>query len=96
MRSRSSRSRFGAGVISMIFWWRRCTEQSRSKRWMTLPGVREELDLDVARAHEGLLEVDRGSPNALSASRIAASSSSFNRAVAQQRASRARRRRAPP
>jgi hypothetical protein len=32
--------RFGqavTGATSMTFWWRRCTEQSRSWRWMTLP-----------------------------------------------------------
>jgi hypothetical protein len=30
IRSRSSGSRFGAGAISITFWWRRCIEQSRS------------------------------------------------------------------
>ena len=51
------RSRFGAGAISMTFWWRRCTEQSRSNRCTVVPGrVGEDLHLDVARAHDGLLE----------------------------------------
>ena len=27
----------GAGASSMTFWWRRCSEQSRSNRWTTLP-----------------------------------------------------------
>lgn len=31
-RSRNSCGRPGAGASSMIFWWRRWTEQSRSKR----------------------------------------------------------------
>ena len=30
-------SRFEAGAISTTFWCRRCTEQSRSKRWTRLP-----------------------------------------------------------
>ena len=27
----------GAGASSITFWWRRCSEQSRSLRWMMLP-----------------------------------------------------------
>ena len=27
----------GAGASSNTFWWRRCSEQSRSPRWMALP-----------------------------------------------------------
>ena len=27
----------GAGASSITFWWRRCSEQSRSNRWTTLP-----------------------------------------------------------
>ena len=47
------------GAISTTFWWRRCTEQSRSKRWITLPGaVGEDLHLDVARLDDGLLDED--------------------------------------
>jgi len=35
--------RLGAGAISSTFWWRRCTEQSRSYRWDTFlwPLVRD-------------------------------------------------------
>ena len=35
--SRSSGVRAPGGASSMSFWLRRCTEQSRSPRWMTLP-----------------------------------------------------------
>jgi hypothetical protein len=35
--ARSTGSRFHAGAISTTFWWRRCTEQSRSHRWITPP-----------------------------------------------------------
>mmetsp|Transcript_19647 Transcript_19647/g.57321 ORF Transcript_19647/g.57321 Transcript_19647/m.57321 type:complete len:209 (+) Transcript_19647:1629-2255(+) len=37
MEFRISGSRRGAGDSSRTFWWRRCTEQSRSKRWTALP-----------------------------------------------------------
>ncbi len=41
----------------MTFWWRRCSEQSRSNRWTTLPcAVAEHLHLDVARAGDVLLQ----------------------------------------
>jgi hypothetical protein len=41
-------SRMGEGDSSISFWWRRCTEQSRSPRWTALPClVGDELDLDV-------------------------------------------------
>ncbi len=44
----------------MTFWWRRCMEQSRSPRWMTLPWPSaEHLELDVARTLEEFLHVDR-------------------------------------
>ena len=53
-------SRLGAGAISTTFWWRRCTEQSRSKRWITLPcAVGEDLHLDVPRVDHRLLDEDR-------------------------------------
>ncbi|MCY1240104.1 hypothetical protein D9M72_529360 [compost metagenome] len=39
MRARSTGPTAGDGASSMTFWWRRCTEQSRSPRWMTLPWV---------------------------------------------------------
>ena len=37
IRSRSASSTAGAGLSSISFWCRRCTEQSRSPRWMTFP-----------------------------------------------------------
>ena len=37
--SRSSGPTAGDGASSMIFWWRRWIEHSRSKRWTTLPWV---------------------------------------------------------
>ena len=49
----------GAGVSSISFWWRRCTEQSRSPRWTTLPWrSAQDLDLDVAGAVDVALDVD--------------------------------------
>jgi hypothetical protein len=39
----------GAGASSMTFWWRRCSEQSRSNRCTTCRAVAEHLHLDVAR-----------------------------------------------
>ena len=48
-----------AGVSSITFWCRRCTEQSRSNRWTTLPcESRQDLDLDVARLLDELLDVE--------------------------------------
>ena len=50
----------GAGASSMIFWWRRCSEQSRSPRWTTLPwSSAEDLELDVPRLLQEFLHVDR-------------------------------------
>ena len=37
MRARSSSSSAGEGLSSIIFWWLRCTEQSRSPSATTLP-----------------------------------------------------------
>ena len=52
-------SRYGAGARSTTFWWRRCTEQSRSKRWTTVAvRVAEDLHLDVAGALDQLFEID--------------------------------------
>ena len=51
----------GAGASSMIFWWRRCIEQSRSPR---IDGVAmlvgQHLDLDMARVLQKLLHVHHG------------------------------------
>jgi hypothetical protein len=43
----------------MTFWWRRWIEHSRSPRWTSVAVViAEDLDLDVARPLEVLLDVD--------------------------------------
>ena len=57
MRTRVASSRAGDGPSSISFWWRRCTEQSRSPRTSTPPVVGEHLHLDMAGADDGLLEV---------------------------------------
>ena len=68
--SRSSGSRCGAGAISTTFWWRRCTEQSRSYRWITLPRLCEDLHLDVRGSTTACSMKTVGSPKAPSASRM--------------------------
>src|SRR5918997_1752349 len=74
MRSRSSGSRFGAGAISTTFWWRRCTEQSRSKRWMISPSASPSTCTSTCRGSTTACSRNTaGSPKADSASRIAAS-----------------------
>ena len=58
MRSAQRRRRRpGEGASSMSFWWRRCTEQSRSPRWMHVAvRVGEDLHLDVARPQQRALQ----------------------------------------
>ncbi len=59
MASRSGPLSAGQGLSSSSFWWRRCSEQSRSPRWMARPAaVAQHLDLDVAGTLEILLEID--------------------------------------
>ena len=59
----------GAGASSSSFWWRRCTEQSRSNRCTTSPcAIREHLHLDMARRRQVALEQQRASPNERAAS----------------------------
>ena len=49
----------GDGDSSMSFWWRRWIEHSRSPRWITdAVLVAEDLELDVARRLDVLLDVD--------------------------------------
>ena len=50
----------GEGASSQTFWWRRCSEQSRSPRWTPppLPSPMH-LDLDMARLVEIFLDIDR-------------------------------------
>ena len=58
--ARSAASRAGEGASSSTFWWRRCSEQSRSPRWHDVAvAVGDDLDLDVARLLEVALHVDR-------------------------------------
>ena len=52
-------STMGEGVSSTTFWWRRCTEHSRSPRCDDVAVlVGQDLDLDVARLLDEALEVD--------------------------------------
>ena len=61
MRRRRSSARPGAGDSSITFWWRRCTEQSRSPRTTTCPvSSANTLHLDVTRVLEDLLDVELG------------------------------------
>ena len=61
MRRRRPSSRAAEGASSISFWWRRWIEHSRSPRWRMLPaGIAEDLELDVARALEVLLEIHLG------------------------------------
>ena len=47
----------GAGASSITFWWRRCSEQSRSKRCTHIAvRVGEDLHLDVARREHVFLD----------------------------------------
>ena len=58
--ARSSGVSEGEGLSSITFWWRRCTEHSRSKTWMTLPrAVAQHLHLDVLGVLDVLLDEDR-------------------------------------
>ena len=71
---RISSSRFGAGAISMTFWWRRWSEQSRSKRCTTLPSPSARICTSMCRGRRTACSRNTvGSPKAVSASRIAAS-----------------------
>ena len=52
-------ARPGAGASSTTFWWRRCTEQSRSPSTSTWPlAVADHLDLDVPAALDVRLDED--------------------------------------
>ncbi len=51
---------FGAGAISTTFWWRRWIEQSPLEQVHDVAlGVSQDLHLDVAGAHHGLLDEHR-------------------------------------
>ena len=77
IRARSSGSRCGAGAISTTFWCRRCTEQSRSKRWMTLPSPSARICTSMWRGSTTACSMKTvGSPKAPSASRMHVSTAS--------------------
>jgi len=77
IRWRNSGSRFGAGAISTTFWWRRCTEQSRSYRWITSPVASASTCTSMWRGRRtACSRYIRESPKADSASRIASASAS--------------------
>ena len=39
----------GDGLSSTSFWWRRCSEQSRSPRWITLPWLSARTWISICR-----------------------------------------------
>ena len=50
----------GEGPSSQIFWWRRCSEQSRSPRWMALPWPSPSTWISMWRGRcEIFFEIDR-------------------------------------
>ena len=81
MPARTASSRSRAGAISTTFWKRRWTEQSRSYRWITLPSVSASTCASMWRTP--VMASSRKtveSPNALPASRWAASTASVRSA----------------
>src|SRR5665647_1671020 len=71
--SRTAGSRFGAGAISITFWCRRCTEQSRSNRCTTSPVASARIWTSMCRGRSTACSRKTvGSPKAPSASRMAA------------------------
>ena len=68
-RRAARRSSAGDGASSTSFWCRRWIEHSRSPRWIAVAvPVAEDLELDVARLHQVLLQVDGARPKPFSAS----------------------------
>ena len=60
----------GAGASSITFWWRRCSEQSRSNRCRTVPCVSANTCISMCRGEPMYFSTStRPSPKALSASR---------------------------
>ena len=58
MARRTSSGKFGAGLSSTSFWWRRWAEQSRSPSHSVVAvGVGDDLHLDVARPGQVALDV---------------------------------------
>ena len=55
----------GAGASSMTFWWRRCSEQSRSLRWMALPWRSAKICISIWRGALTYFSIStRSSPKA--------------------------------
>ena len=55
----------GAGASSITFWWRRCSEQSRSLRWMALPWRSAKICISMWRGVSTYFSIStRASPNA--------------------------------
>ena len=48
---RTSSGKFGAGLSSISFWWRRCDEQSRSPSQIVLPCVSAKTCISMCRGH---------------------------------------------
>ena len=60
----------GAGASSITFWWRRCSEQSRSNRWTTLPWLSPNTCTSIWRGRWIYFSIStRSSPNDAAASR---------------------------
>ena len=77
----------GAGASSITFWWRRCSEQSRSLRWIALPCASANTWISMWRGAATYFSIStRASPNAPVASRCAPSSAASNSACLSTRA----------
>ena len=77
--ARMGSSKWGAGAISITFWWRRCTEQSRSKRCIVSPVPSAIIWTSMCLGRITACSKNiRPSPKAVSASRMAASRASRN------------------
>ncbi len=67
----------GAGASSITFWWRRCSEQSRSNRCTTLPCLSPKTCTSIWRGFSTYFSTStRSSPKAAFASRRAEASAS--------------------
>ena len=79
MRSRKLGVTAGDGASSISFWWRRCTEQSRSPRWIALPCRSANTWISMCRGSTmAFSRITVASPNAFFASDCALRSSSAN------------------
>ncbi len=82
MRSRSAGVTAGLGASSISFWWRRCTEQSRSPRWMAWPWRSAKTWISMWRGSAmARSRITPASPKALCASERALRSSAANSAA---------------